>query len=341
MKKNNKKRNILLWAALLICIIVLALSGVLRSQEEGRKESENSTDQKHKVALITKSTVSAFWKTVYAGASNASTAYNMELIFEGPDNEEDYQAQNDMIAKVVEEGVDVIIFSAVDYRANAEAIDQAAGKGVKIIVIDSDVNSSQVSCRISTDNYNAGCMAGQAALKDESEKINVGIVNFDKNSENGQKREEGFRDTVLKDGRVTIADTINVISTTEDAEAGTEKMLKEHPEINVIVTFNEWTSLGVGYAVQNMGLGDTTHVIAFDSNVVSVGMLETGEVDTLIVQNPYAMGYLGVETAYRLINGYTISNDTVYTDTMAVDRGNMYDEECQRRLFAFEKSDKN
>ena len=40
------------------------------------------------------------------------------------------------------------------------------------------------------------------------------------------------------------------------------------------------------------------------------------------------------------INGYQIE-DTIYTDTIAVNKENMYDEECQRRLFAFEKSNKN
>ena len=129
-------------------------------------------------------------------------------------------------------------------------------------------------------------------------------------------------------------------SDTENAKKRTKKMLKKHPKINVIVTFNEWTTLGVGYAIQELGLKDNVRVVAFDSNVVSVGMLETGEVDTLIVQNSYAMGYLGVETAYKLINGYSIK-DTIYTDTIAVDKENMYDEECQRRLFAFEKSNKN
>ena len=341
MKINKKQRNIILWAILVICMIMLIWMGAAHGFMSEKEETENSTDQKRKIALITKSTVSAFWKSVYAGAANAGTAYNMELIFEGPDNEEDYQTQNEMIDKVVEEGVDVIIFSAVDYKGNAQAINNAAGKGVKIIIIDSDVDSEMVSCRIGTDNYNSGCMAGEAVLEDEREEINIGIVNFDKNSDNGQKREEGFRDTVLQDDRVTIIDTINVISTTEDAQKGTERMLKEHPEINSIVTFNEWTSLGVGYAVQNLDLKDETRVIAFDSNVISVGMLETGEVDALIVQNPYAMGYLGVETAYKLINGYTLPNDTIFTDTMKADRNNMYDEECLRRLFAFEKSNKN
>ena len=211
---------------------------------------------------------------------------------------------------------------------------------MKIVVIDSDVNSDEVNCRIGTDNYDAGCRAAEAALKDESDEIHIGIVNYDKNSDNGQKREEGLRDTVKRDSRASIDTVINVLSDTDDAKEGTKKMLAEHPKINVIVTLNEWTSLGVGYAIQELGLKDSVRVVAFDSNVVSVGMLETGEVDTLIVQNSYAMGYLGVETAYKLINGYQIE-DTIYTDTIAVNKENMYDEECQRRLFAFEKSNKN
>ena len=93
------------------------------------------------------------------------------------------------------------------------------------------------------------------------------------------------------------------------------------------------------YAIQELGLKDNVRVVAFDSNVVSIGMLETGEVDTLIVQNSYAMGYLGVETAYKLINGYSIK-DTLYGYDRSGQR-DMYDEECQRRLFAFEKSNKN
>ena len=131
-------------------------------------------------------------------------------------------------------------------------------------------------------------------------------------------------------------DAINVLSTTEDSREGTRKMLEAHPEINVIATFNEWTSLGVGYAIQEMGLKDQTTVVAFDSNVVSVGMLEPGEVDALIVQNPYAMGYLGVETAYRLINGLSLEENQVDTATTVITRENMFEEECQKVLFTFD-----
>lgn len=134
-----------------------------------------------------------------------------------------------------------------------------------------------------------------------------------------------------------IVDTINVNSTIDSAKEEAEKLLERIPEINVLVTFNEWTSLGVGYAVKEAGLADSVRVVAFDSNVVSVDMLETGEVDALIVQNPYAMGYLGVENAYRLLGGHDLDEREVNTSTHLVTKENMYSEESQRMLFSFDE----
>lgn len=313
-----------------MCFFLVTALTACRLQRTGTMNAQQLPGGKKSVALVAKSAESAFWKTVRAGANAASTEYNLDLIFEAPLSEEDYAAQNEMIESVVSGGVDAIVFSAVDFEANAEAVDWAAAEGVKIVVIDSEVNSSAVECYIGTDNY-------EAALACEEPAMNIGIVNYDKNSENGQTREAGFRDTVAEDERAVIVDAINVNSTTEEAKEGTLAMIDRNPQINVIATFNEWTSLGVGYAIQERGLEDEIHVVAFDSNVVSVGMLETGEVDALIVQNPYAMGYLGVENAYSLINGQSITDKEIGTSLLIVTKENMYDDESQRLLFSFDK----
>ena len=316
-------------------ILSLLLAGILAAGLCGC--GQEAETQKTRVAMIVKSTESAFWKSVFAGAGAAATEYNINVSFDGPAAEEDYETQNEMVRRAMDDGVDVIIFSAVDYNANAEIIDQAAQRGIKIIVIDSDVNSSQVSCRIGTNNLQAGIKAAEAALATDDEELYIGIVNYDVNSANGQQRELGLRQTVEQDPRVKNITTINVLSTTEDARAGAKEMLLSDSRINVVVTFNEWTSLGVGWAIRDLNRADRIQVVAFDSNVVSVGMLETGEVDALIVQNPYAMGYLGVETAANLMNGQTGGPSVVDTATTIVTRENMYEPESQKILFSFEE----
>lgn len=335
MANKRKYKLVSVGLVLALCVGLLAGCGGIEFLKKGKTVD---SDRKKKVVLIAKSTESAFWQSVFSGANAAGTEYNMELSTRGPKNEEDYQTQNDMIEEAVADGADAIIFSAIDYEENADAINAAAQKGVKIIVIDSDVNSGRVECRIGTDNYEAGRMAGKAALDGEEEKIYVGVINFDKVSENGQTREQGMTDALKEDDRAVIVESVNARSTIDSAKSATIQMLEEHPEINVLVTFNEWTSLGVGYAIQELEAGDRIRVVAFDSNVVSVDMLESGEVDALIVQNPYAMGYIGVESAYKALNGYEIPEKNIDTETQLVVPENMYSEACQRMLFTFEET---
>ena len=165
MKKDRKNAM-----PLLVLMIVLAVSAGLT----GCQFQKNS--RKPEVAVIVKSTQSSFWKSVQAGASAASTEYNIQMSFEGPDSEEDYESQNQMVKKAIEEDVDAIVFSAVDYNANSQVIQEAAQKGIQIVVIDSDVNTDKVRCRIGTDNFQAGYMAGEAALQAEEEELYIGIV---------------------------------------------------------------------------------------------------------------------------------------------------------------------
>ncbi len=327
------------WTVLLsvvVLILVYCVGGVVIVLNFSAIQVDDANSVKSYVAVITKSTTSDFFKEVEAGANAAGVEYNLNVSFGGPNHEEDFETQNKLIEQAVERGAKAIVLSAVDYNANAKTVDEVIAKGVHVISIDSDVNSEGVKYHIGTDNYTAGYMAGEAVLRTNQDILKIGIVNFDENTANGQEREAGFIDCVEQDERVEYMVGINVLSTTEQAEEATIELFRDHPDLNVIVTFNEWTSLGVGYAIERLQLGDKTTVVAFDNNSISVGMLETGDVDALVVQNPFAMGYLGVEYAYNLINNIPIEQTDIDTKTTVVDKQSMFEEEYQRVLFPFD-----
>ncbi len=292
---------------------------------------------RHRVAIVAKSTRTEFWLSVFAGAEAAATEYNIELSITGPETEEDYETQNRMVADAVADGAEALVFSAIDYENNAAAIDAAAESGVRIVAIDSNVDSGAVQTYIGTDNYAAGQMAAQAALDGVEGQLTVGIVNYDVSSANGQERERGAVDTFEQSGRARVAAVINTLAEAARAQADTAAMLAEHPEINVLLAFNEPTSVGAADAVEGMGLAEDVFLVGFDSNVATIDGLQDGTVDALIVQNPYAMGYLGVESAYRLLSGQGGSPEaTVDTSTRIVNRDNMFTMDSQKALFAFE-----
>ncbi len=316
------------WTAVWPMVLALLLSGC----------AAGVPAKQHTVAVIAKSTQTEFWLSVFAGAKAAATEYNAELNILGPETEEDYETQNQMIADAVEAGTEAIVFSAIDFEKNAAAIDDAARAGVKIVAIDSSVDSELVSTYIGTDNYAAGQMAAQAALDRVDGPLKVGVVNYDVGTANGQERERGALDAFRDSGRAEITAVVNTLTEAAQARTDTAAMLNGSPDINVLLAFNEPTSVGAAQAVEDLGCTEDVFLVGFDSNVVTIDGLQEGTVDALVVQNPYAMGYLGVESACRLLTGQTNDMEpTVDTSTKIVDRDNLFEIGSQKALFAFER----
>ena len=318
-------KRMVAWAAAL-CLLLSACS------------SGEAVPPQHRVALVAKSTETEFWLSVFAGAEAAATEYNLQLTITGPQAEEDYETQNRMVADAVADGAEAIVFSAIDYENNAAAIDQAARAGVRIVAIDSNVASDQVSTYIGTDNFAAGRMAAQAALDRAEGPLEVGIVNYDINSANGQEREQGAREVLGQSGRARVTAVINTLAQAGQARGDTVQLLNQYPQINVLLAFNEPTTVGAAQAVEELGLSQEVLLVGFDSNVAAVDGLQEGSVDALIVQNPYAMGYLGVESAYKLLAGQGDGLEKVVdTSTQVVDRDNLFTVDSQKILFVFEQ----
>lgn len=298
---------------------------------------QDAPTSRYKVALIAKSTGMEFWNAVFTGAQAAATEYNIELTVTAPDDEEDYKTQNTLIEDAVADGAKAIIFSAIDYEANAAAIDAAAQAGVLIINIDSQVNSENVSAYIGVDNYGAGRMAAQSALDGVSGQLRVGLVNYEVNGANGRDRAAGACDAFEQSGRAEVIATVQTHPNSEDARRDALQMLRDHPEINVLIALNEPSSVGTARAVHQMQRADDLWLVAFDSNLETVDALQNGAVDALVVQNSYSMGYFGVQSAYRLLAGQGSSVDTDNVASAAViTRDNMFAMDNQRELFLFE-----
>ena len=314
------------WIAIFLALLV-CLSGCAGTHQSGGA---------YNIYLIAKSSTTEFWKAVFSGANAAKSEYNVQLTILAPDTEEDFEVQNDYIRQAVADGADAIVFSAISYTENAAAIDEAVAAGVRVVVIDSDVDSKGVSVRIGTDNIAAGRMSGEAALKTAQEKIVVGIVNAYAETQNCREREQGFREVLLGDSRVKGIYAVNVSTDALEARLAAEKLLREHPEINVLIALNETTAVGAAQAVQQMQRADDLWLAAFDSNIETIDALQTGTVDTLIVQNTYGMGYFGVESAYKLLAGQGSSVEkSNITATRTITRENMFAMDKQKALFPF------
>ena len=195
--------------------------------------THTTTQSAHgKVAVITKGSDSDFWSDLKSGAVTAATEYNLELTVEGPDNESDCEAQNKLIRNAISRKVDVIVLSAIDYNNTAPAVQEAVDSGIKVIMIDSNVNVKNTQSFIGTNNIQAGKKAGEAVEKlcKDKGKIYIGIVSSGENTENNNERQQGFADYIGTLENAEIVKTVYVSSDQDNATAEAKRLLTEHPE---------------------------------------------------------------------------------------------------------------
>jgi ribose transport system substrate-binding protein len=318
----NKKKFIIGFIVMIVFMITVASVNIYKLKTD-----------KIEVAVIVKSTTSSFWQQFMSGLQAGTAEYNVNYYCEAPDSEEDVQTQLELMQKAIDSKVDAIIISAVSAEDSVPLIEEAKKKGIYVVIVNSGVDTENYDVEIGTDNLEAGHQLADEVVNADEDTKYVGIINFDESAANAQQREQGFRDAVEREENIKIVASVNVPSNVSEAKEATLKMMEEHPEINTIITMNEWTTLGVGYAVEEIDGGKNIHVYGFDSNTLCLDMLEKGYLDGLLVQNPYAMGYLAMENAYSLSKHKKASEKVIYTNTEMVTRENMYDSDMQKLIF--------
>lgn len=321
---SKKKITVIVLAA--VCLIIPLIYSLI-----SRENSEMI-----KITLVAKSETSNFWLTCFQGARAAEAEYNnLSLRIVAPDVEWDFETQNAYIEEAVNSGSNAIVFSACDQSKSTGAVEAALDSGVPVITIDSDVDTDRSITFIGMDNFEAGRQAAKSVIENVGESAGVAIVSFEESSGNGTQRVEGFLDYMGNFPEIKILDTFYAYSDYDIAQnIASEMMEKYGDELKAIATFNELTTVGVGRAVAATGDPGSICVVGFDNNLESIQMMEKGYINSLIIQNPFAMGYLGVQQAIAEIEGAGVL-ENVDTGTVIATRDNMYTAEMEKLLFPF------
>lgn len=289
------------------------------------------SESKKTIVLITKMEGGEYWESVYSGALVAAKEFNLELIFDAPTEEDDYQAQIELLEKYIEEDVDGIVLAASDYEALVPMVEKAYNKGIPLVLIDSAVNTEKYYKSFSTDNYRAGLQAGVEALKLSGDDAKIGIISFVRGSENAIERERGVREILEANPNITILDTSYCMSSIEVAE--TQAMIFLDKDVDMIIGLNAIASTGMARALDHykpaIGIG-------FDSTPEEIMFIDQGIIDAAVVQNPLGMGYLGIKYASGQPEELAYKAKDNVINTFVINSGNIFSESNQKLVFPFE-----
>lgn len=269
-----------------------------------------------KIAVVPKGTTHEFWKSVHAGAVKASRELDVDIVWKGPLKEDDLKAQIDVVNTFVAQGVSGIVLAPLNDSALRAPVKAAAQAKIPVVVFDSDLQGDQHVSFVATDNQAAGKLAadGMAAklaaggAAATPGKRNVIVLRYQEGSASTQNREKGFLDGIKgKPGLELVSDNQYGGATTESAFQKAESLLVAHKAgagaVDGIFTPNESTTFGMLQALKKSGVNKKVKFYGFDSSDKLVAALKDGDIDGLVVQDPFNMGYLAVKTMTEHLRG--------------------------------------
>lgn len=200
-------------------------------------------------------------------------------------------------------------------------IEKANELGIPFMAIDSDAADTARIAYVGTDPYNAGYKTGEAMIEAMGTSGKIAVLCSGLSSEKEMTEVDAFKDAIA-DCDIEI---LAMEETNADLATGVVKMealVQTYPEMTGVLCTSAYDVQAAAKVKEEMGLDDLV-LIGYDDQEETLNYIRKGTINAIVVQDPYQMGYQGVELMKRYLDGETLESDVFDTGTILVTQENV------------------
>ena len=293
-------RKTMSYGCLVAGLVTLALCGC-------RPAGDTSSDTK-RVILLTNG-ADPFWDAMLAGMRDAERDFDLKaagLRVVREVNDGTPKGQIDHLRQYANQSdIAAIAVSVTDSknRAIARAMRGCQAAGIKVIAIDSDVDRDKSRdarfAYLGTDNVVGGQELGRAAagIRPEGGKYAtfVGL----KGAANAIERIDGFAQGA--GDKFIQVENLGDDMDLSVALKNVRDALDRNPDLDVLVGIWAYNAHAIVDVVTRRKLRNKITIVVFDAAQDAIVDMEAGNIDAMVVQNPYDMGYRGTRLMKALV----------------------------------------
>ncbi len=236
----------------------------------------------------------AFFDPVKKGMHDAAERMNVQCVFTGT-QDVDLSQQAALVRQAVRDGYNGIALSIIDTQAFDKVIQETIDKGVPVVAFNVDDHATP-NARLSAvcqNLYQAGVQLGQKADESIPAGANVIAAMHSENISALEDRYNGMKKALVHKNLHWDV----LITGTEPNQAARviTKALQKNPSIAAVLCTGQADTEGAGLARrQALEAGRDVYVAGFDLSENILTMLQAGDIQFTIDQQPYIQGFYPV-----------------------------------------------
>ena len=271
--------------------------------------------------------------------NNASEDLDCDITITGISLDSEMILTERLLLKAIDENIDALIFTPVDFAAHAKAVSDVYQAGVPVVLVGDLVDTEDYSAFIRTDEVNAGRIAAMELMVklkstglDENEYSEIAIqINMEGSAIN-TSRLQGFREYWegnAPEAWVILWNDIRVNdSNYEKAIEIAYEFINEYQNLKGMFTTSIFTTACLAAALMERERNDIT-LLGFGWPVEMENMIREGYSASTIHSNQYFMSYESVRIALELANGGEIDEKVIDAGVIVINAENIDSEEVQ------------
>ena len=246
------------------------------------------------IAVVPQTTAQEIWEGEHAGVAKALVGTQWRERWNGPSSETEVDRQIALVQQAIRQRDGGLILSPDHPVALTTAVRMAAEQGMPVVIVDATLNlpSSLDVDYLLNDEQQTGELAanrmgsilhghGRVAVLGETPALMSTVA-----------RDEAFRRSMAaRYPGITVLDPMPGRFRTNLAEQDTEDLLTSHPDLDAIFTLTVGATRGVYRGLKLEGRIHQVHLVACDQDLDLLYYLRLGEIDSLVAENTFAMGY--------------------------------------------------
>jgi ribose transport system substrate-binding protein len=263
-------------------------------------DSAKASDEKMTIAVFTKNFTNPAYEAFRIAADQIARSTGARIRHYVPKQPDNVDEQKAMVEQVLKDRPDAVIFTPVDDVAMIDSVKKLNEAKIPVVLVTNPLPGSFVTY-VGADDFDIGYRQARYLFDKLGGKAKIVIIEGVAAAPTNRERVRGYQRALAEFPGIEVLGSGTGNYQQPDAKRVMETFLREHPQIDAVLSANDGMALGALEALKEAKR--TSVVIGINGILPAIKQIETGALLASVDFNMFKIGCVATRAALRHLKG--------------------------------------